>query len=71
VAAHRQAEGVAVFGAKPGQPHAPQQLNRACHVAEICERVSLHTLRYSFATHLLEQDIDILALMMANLCSKK
>ena len=31
----------------------------AAHVAEIGKRVSLHTLRHSFATHLLEQDIDI------------
>ena len=40
-----------------------RQLNRICHaaahVAEINKRVSLHTLRHSFATHLLEQDIDI------------
>ena len=40
-----------------------RQLNRICHaaahVAEIGKRVSLHTLRHSFATHLLEQDIDI------------
>jgi Phage integrase family len=28
-------------------------------MAEINKRVSLHTLRYSFATHLLEQDIDV------------
>ena len=40
-----------------------RQLNRICHMAaqlaEINKRVSLHTLRHSFATHLLEQDIDI------------
>ena len=40
-----------------------RQLNRACHaaahMAEINKRVSLHTLRHSFATHLLEQNIDI------------
>src|SRR5262249_36739823 len=45
------------------QPITPRQLNRACHaaahMAEINKRVSLHTLRHSFATHLLEQNIDI------------
>ena len=31
----------------------------AAQMAEIDKRVSLHTLRHSFATHLLEQNIDI------------
>ncbi len=51
----------------PGQnrmsPMTTRQLNRACHAAAdragIDKRVSLHTLRHSFATHLLEQNIDI------------
>jgi site-specific recombinase XerD len=51
----------------PGQnrvnPLTTRQLNRACHaaahMAEISKPVSLHTLRHSFATHLLEQNIDI------------
>jgi integrase/recombinase XerD len=45
------------------QPMTMRQLNRACHaaaqMAQINRRVSLHTLRHSFATHLLEQNIDI------------
>ena len=45
------------------QPLTTRQLNRACHAAAqaagIDKRVSLHTLRHSFATHLLEQKIDI------------
>ena len=44
-------------------PMTTRQLNRACHAAaqraEIDKRVSLHTLRHSFATHLLEQNIDV------------
>ncbi len=50
-------------GRDPVQPMTPRQLNRACHaaaqMAEINKRVSLHTLRHSFATHLLEQNTDI------------
>jgi integrase/recombinase XerD len=50
-------------GQNPVDPLTTRQLNRICHaaahVAEIGKRVSLHTLRHSFATHLLEQDIDI------------
>jgi len=45
------------------QPITTRQLNRACHaaaqMAEIDKRVSLHTLRHSFATHLLEQNVDV------------
>jgi len=47
----------------PIQPLTTRQLNRACHaaamMAEIDKPVSLHTLRHSFATHLLEQKTDI------------
>jgi integrase/recombinase XerD len=50
-------------GRDPAQPMTSRQLNRACHaaaqMAEISKRVSLHTLRHSFATHLLEQNIDV------------
>jgi site-specific recombinase XerD len=50
-------------GRDPVQPMTTRQLNRACHaaadLAEINKRVSLHTLRHSFATHLLEQNTDI------------
>ena len=51
----------------PGQnrvnPLTTRQLNRACHAAAVAagidKSVSLHTLRHSFATHLLEQKTDI------------
>jgi integrase/recombinase XerD len=50
-------------GRDPTQPMTTRQLNRACHAAAqmagINKRVSLHTLRHSFATHLLEQNIDV------------
>ena len=50
-------------GQDPAQPTTTRQLNRACHaaaqMADINKRVSLHTLRHSFATHLLEQNIDV------------
>ena len=57
------AAGLAVPGPDPVQPITTRQLNRACHAAAqaagIDKRVSLHTLRHSFATHLLEQNVDI------------
>jgi site-specific recombinase XerD len=50
-------------GRDPAQPMTTRQLNRACHaatqMAEIDKCVSLHTLRHSFATHLLEQNVDV------------
>jgi site-specific recombinase XerD len=50
-------------GRDPVQSLTTRQLNRACHAAAVMagidKRVSLHTLRHSFATHLLEQKVDI------------
>jgi len=50
-------------GLNPFEPLSTRQLNRAIHAAadaaKIQKRVSMHTLRHSFATHLLEQKVDI------------
>jgi len=44
-------------------PMTPRQLNRICHMAAelagLPKWVAPHTLRHSFATHLLEQNIDV------------
>jgi site-specific recombinase XerD len=50
-------------GLNPIESLSCRQLNRAVHAAaqdaNIDKRVSMHTLRHSFATHLLEQKVDI------------
>ena len=50
-------------GMNPIESLTTRQLNRAIHAAadaaQIDKRVSMHTLRHSFATHLLEQKVDI------------
>lgn len=50
-------------GQQPVDPMSPRQLNRIFHSARIeagiTKKVSLHSLRHAFATHLLEQHEDI------------
>jgi integrase/recombinase XerD len=50
-------------GRDPGQPITARQLDRACKAAAAAaalgKRVSMHTLRHSFATHLLERRTDV------------
>jgi len=50
-------------GQNPVNPLSARQLNRGFHAAAdaagIDKRVSMHTLRHSFATHLLERKVDI------------
>lgn len=50
-------------GMNPVNPISTRQLNRmikdAAEAAELTHSVSMHTLRHSFATHLLEQKVDV------------
>jgi site-specific recombinase XerD len=50
-------------GRNPLNPLSTRQLNHACKsaaaAAELDPRISMHTLRHSFATHLLENKVDI------------
>lgn len=50
-------------GLDPLEALSTRQLNRAVHdaatLAKIDKRVSMHSLRHAFATHLLEQKVDI------------
>ena len=55
-------------GQDPLRPISVRQLNRVCHMAAeaagLGSWVTPHTLRHSFATHLLESDIDVRAIQV-------
>ena len=54
--------GLLFPGRGPGKPVTARQLDRACKAAAktagLDKRVLMHTLRHSFATHLLERKAD-------------
>ena len=56
-------EGWLFPGMHPIDPMSTRQLNRVVHTAAldagITKRISMHSLRHAFATHLLEQKVDI------------
>ena len=63
-AEHKMLNGGWLFpGRNPVNPMSTRQLNRVFHaaatVAGIDKAVNLHSLRHSFASHLLEQGVDI------------